>query len=159
MVLSYTTPTRQRQVVEVEFELDGERFTARKPKESILVYLTAAGSESATTSDQMYAVMQFINGCLTPAAQFKIQSRLRDYDDDLELDDLMQLMKDLSEHFGAQDAPRAMSKAQGRPGAGRIIAPDGTEALDITPAGANRAARRAKPVKKTPGGRAPALPR
>lgn len=151
MVLSYTTKKRQRQVIEVEFELDGEKFTARKPKDSVMVYLTAASSEQASVADQMYATMQFINGCLTPAAQQRIQSRLRDWDDDLELDDLAELMEDLAKRF-AEESGNVGSTGRPlhprrKPGAGKVITPDGLDATDIPPAAPNRAARRG--AKKT----------
>lgn len=151
VVLSYTTPKRHRQIVEEPFELDGESFVARKPKDSILIYLTAAASDNATDADRMYAVMQFINGCLTPAAQARIQSRLRDYDDDLELDDLVDLMEDLAEKFGAEKRRAASGRA---PGAGKVITPDGQIADDISPSAApaaNRADRRTatRTAKKT----------
>lgn len=157
VVLSYTTPKRHRQIVEEPFELDGERFTARKPKDSILIYLTAAASENASDADRMYAVMQFINGCLTPAAQARIQARLRDYDDDLELDDLVDLMNDLAEKFGGKKSTGGSLSGRGGPGAGKVITPDGEPADDISPAvpynrtdrrAAARPAKKAAPAKK-----------
>lgn len=155
MVLSYTTKKRQRQIIEVEFKLDGEKFIARKPKDSVMVYLTAASSDQASTADQMYATMQFINGCLTPAAQQRIQSRLRDWDDDLELDDLAELMQDLAKRFAEESGNLSSTgrplHPRRKPGAGKVITPDGQEATDIQAPPQNRTARRtaAKAAKKT----------
>lgn len=151
-VLSYTTKRRDRRIVEVPFELDGEQFTARRPKDSVLVYLQAARANAATTADRLHATMMFLDGCLTPAAQSRIQSRLRDYDDDLELDDLVELMHDLGQKFAAEEAENQGAAKPTRVGAaGRVITPDGRDAQVIEPAAdkPNRAARRAKAAPTT----------
>lgn len=151
MVLSYTTPKRDRPIVEIPFVLDGEQFLARRPKESVLIYLQAARANAATTADKLHATMAFLDGCLTPAAQQRIQARLRDWDDPLELTDLVDLMTDVSAKLGEADEAEAAGKATAiRAGKGhRVITPDGADAEVIEPApdAPNRAARRAAPAK------------
>lgn len=144
--LSYTTPKRNRPVIEVDFELDGQTYTARKPKNSVLVYMEASRSRAASTADKLHAAMTFLDACLTPATQQAIQYRLRDPDDELELVDLFPIMGDLSEEFerlsgGSQDASSA-----------DVIDLDGarTETIPAAadPAGPNRTARRRATPKK-----------
>lgn len=142
-VFSYTTPKRDRAVVEEPFDLDGERYTIRKPKESVLIYLVAAVSESATTADQLQSVIQFINACFTPHGQARIQHRLRDPQDDLELSDLLPPLFDFARKWGVLPVPAAAGPAT-------VDTPDGP--AQVIPPAPNRKARRdaAKTAKKAP---------
>jgi hypothetical protein len=138
-VLTYTTPKRDREIVEVPFELDGEKYVARKPKDSVLVFLAAAQSDSASDADKVYAVMEFLRGSLTIASQQRIQSRLRDFEDPLEIPDLMPIITDVSAEFGG-DLAEAMKKAAGGQPAAAV---EPERQVEIPPAVApNRAARR-----------------
>lgn len=155
VVLSYTTPERNRPVELVTFEMDGERYQARRPKDSVLVYLEAANAGAATTADKLHAAMQFVDGCLTPASQQRIGNRLRDHDDPLELEDLIRVCGDLSEHWGQKNTPQPVKSARDRP---RVITPDGEDAFAIEPAdepAPSRTARRT--AAKAPGKTAKAV--
>lgn len=168
MVLTYTTPKREREIVEVPFVLDGEEYVARKPKDSVLVFLAAAQSDSASDADKVYAVMEFLRGSLTIASQHRIQSRLRDFDDPLEIQDLMPVIEGVSKEFGG-DLADAMRKATGddgdAAGAGAVIPPAvpprrrGRPPKTAVPVAAPAKAARVKKTTAAPAKRGRALPK
>lgn len=155
VVLSYTTPKRKRRHQVIEFDLDEERFKARRPKDSMLVLLAASDASGATSADRILAVWKFINACFTPAGQARIDAKLRDFDDPMEFTDLVAITEDLAEKFGLDDQGSMPAFQDGAPTAvpGRPFRArdhdDDTEAdvQDITPAQPNRATRRATPTK------------
>lgn len=99
MALSYNTPKRNRKDVTLTFELDGETYTARKPKDALSAMVVAASSDQASTADIMFATFSWIDAALTETDYARLKARLKDYDDDFEVEDLLEIAVDVIQQF------------------------------------------------------------
>lgn len=93
---AFATSKKARDDEPVTFTLDERTYTAHRPKQSVFVALAAA---AGNTVEQIKVVPRFIDASLEPADRAHIAARLRDPDDDLDIDDLVPIFNYLMEEF------------------------------------------------------------
>lgn len=99
MALTYNTPKRDRKDVTQTFDLDGQQYTARKPKDALSAMVLAASSDQATGADVMYTLFRWLDAALPEGDYQRLQSRLKDYDDDFDIEDLLDITVDVIQQF------------------------------------------------------------
>lgn len=104
MALTYNTPKRDRKDVTITFDLDKQQYTARKPKDALSAMVLAASSEQATGADVMYTLFRWLDAAMPEADYQRLQSRLKDYDDDFDIEELLNLIVDLVQQFQRMDS-------------------------------------------------------
>jgi hypothetical protein len=93
-VKSFETKAREKQVV--EFELDGEtfRFTPPKRAELIMSVVSSVGLDGrATETDSVRDLLNWIGEGLSEEQSERILGRLRDQDDDFDLEQLNEIAR------------------------------------------------------------------
>lgn len=99
----------------VDFELDGEKLSARRPKTAAFLAL-ADTQDSQNPIDQVRAVKVFMDECLVPDSRDHIQDRLDDPDDEFDLDDIVPIINWLIEELSTTSRPTGRPTASsGRP--------------------------------------------
>lgn len=93
----FSTEPKTTAVPDIPFVLDDREYVARGPKKAAWATLVhATGSAGA---DSFHAVLTFLDACLEPADQMFLEQRLRNRDDDLDLDDLLGVVQALTEEW------------------------------------------------------------
>lgn len=108
-IKSFTTSARSAQdeaedaglPTTVPFELDGTTFHAHRPKTSIFLMMAASGG-SGRIGESMLEAVKFIDACLPPDERDIIADRLRDPDDDFDIDDLSAIFEYLVTQFSGR---------------------------------------------------------
>ncbi len=83
LIPSFTTPSRPRADQPITVTWCGENLVIRRPKDSVLYFATALGSE--IEQDQAAALVDFLDGTLTPDQRKRFFDRVRDRDDPINL--------------------------------------------------------------------------
>lgn len=97
---SFSTSGKAGERSTVEFDLDGVTLYARRPKMAVLLDLADVANRD--TPEQVSAAMRFVDDCLLPGSADHLNARLYDPDDDLEIDDLVPILRWLMEEFTAR---------------------------------------------------------
>src|ERR1051325_1900736 len=131
-----TTPDEDAADVEVKatvFELDGQRYRAFRPKQTVMVILLAATSRGAALAEQCQAVLTWLDHCLDPVAQMQLQNRLYDRNDNLQFEDLVDVMLGLMDRWDAE-ATAALSREERRSREKALAAAARAESRSAAPA-------------------------
>lgn len=101
--LVFTTPAKQRPADPdadrlIPVMIDGEEYTVVRPRKlrETLAGLVEAGARRATEADALYAGSNFLRKVFTPESAQRLQARLDDDEDDLELEDLFGYIEKIS---------------------------------------------------------------
>lgn len=123
---------------EVSFTLDGVTLVGREPKKSSLLSLASvAGLDDPV--QQVNAVMVYIEGMLVPESRAYVFDRLNDPDDDLDYEDLVPIMKGITEALSERPTPPPPASPgrrsqSGRPSTARSRSSASTRAPSPSPA-------------------------
>lgn len=97
---SFTSKARENGREPVDFDLDGVTLYAHPPKTAALLDL--ADVANAPAVEQVRAVMDFMYECLEPESREHVEGRLYDPSDNLEITDLTEVIRWLTEEFTAR---------------------------------------------------------
>ena len=89
------------------------KVTAHPPKDIVLFYVGASIATTATQGHQAWAIGMFLDACLDPLDSYTISRRLRDRDDDLDLQHISEIVSDLIERWTPK-TNRAQRRAAAR---------------------------------------------
>lgn len=88
--------------VAVTFSLDGEELTAYPPSAGQLAYLVASQADSRDVSEQMAAMIDFVDGILDENGRDMFRTRLLDRDDPFDIDDVERILEALMEEWSTR---------------------------------------------------------
>lgn len=92
--LTYTSSRRRSEPI--EFELDGDTYTFTPPKTTTLVLpILGVGDEDRLEVETLKGVLDWLGGGLPKDQEERIEKRLRDPRDDLDLDVVVGIAYDL----------------------------------------------------------------
>lgn len=86
-------------------------FQAHQPKDIILVFTTAALAATAGIGQQAWAMGMFLDACLDPADSVIVSHRMRDANDDLDLEHVSEIVQRLLGHWNPEPANRQQRRA------------------------------------------------
>lgn len=138
--LSFTTRPKVHHVPDVPFTLDDREYIAHSPKRAAWGAMIAA--KAGGPAELFQAVGMFLDACLTPEDRYALERRLRDQDDDLDLDDLIAVVEALTEEW-APYLESEMAELTGNREARRAAV---RQPADRQPP---RAVKKAAPARKT----------
>jgi hypothetical protein len=95
--LVFNTRPKESHVPDVEFTLDEREYTAQAPKKAAWGVLV--GAINNRSADSFQAAMAFLDACLDIPDQMFLERRLRDRDDHLDIDDLLEIVEALCEEW------------------------------------------------------------
>jgi hypothetical protein len=103
-VKSYSTANKKsvsplENPVEIQFSLDDDVFTFFPPTAGQLAYLVAAQSDSRDASEQMAAIIDFVDGILDDDGREVLRRRLLDRNDPFDFDDIEKILEGLMEEW------------------------------------------------------------
>lgn len=93
--LVFTTEAKTTQIPDIPFTLDERDYTAHAPKKAAWGILIHAMSNAGR--DGFQAALTFLDACLDIPDQMHIEQRLRNRDDDLDIDDLLEVVQALTD--------------------------------------------------------------
>jgi hypothetical protein len=85
--LVFNTEPKTSHVPDIPFTLDDREYTAHAPKKAAWGMLV--GTLTNAKADAFHATITFLDSCLDIADQTYLEARLRDREDDLDIDDLI----------------------------------------------------------------------
>ena len=94
--LIFTTEPKTSTVPDVPFTLDDREYTAHAPKKAAWGILAQAMANPGR-ADGFQAALTFLDACLELPERMHLEQRLRNRDDDLDIDDLLQVVEALLE--------------------------------------------------------------
>lgn len=101
-MLEFKSATKSKaKAKKVKFTIDGDEFTATKPKDSALALLVAAGS-SDEAGEQMYEVLNLFRAMLSIEDMGRFLDKFRDPEDPFDLEDAMEVMSALIGEFSGR---------------------------------------------------------
>lgn len=86
----------------IEFNLDGDVFTAYPPSPGQLALLISAQADSREVTESIAAVIDFLNGILDEDAQAVFRRRLLDREDPFDFDSVNEIVEGLIEEWSAR---------------------------------------------------------
>jgi hypothetical protein len=92
----------------------GLELVCTPPKDLVLLFVTASLATGSRSGQLAWAVGLFLDAALTPADRMVVAQRMRNPDDDLDLDHIADIVKDLTEHWVPKPANRATRRAANR---------------------------------------------
>ncbi|MGW0681820.1 hypothetical protein ACWD2L_00460 [Streptomyces sp. NPDC002754] len=95
--LVFTTAPKTSTVPDIEFTLDDRDYLAHGPKKAAWASLVHGATNAS--GQGIHAVLTFLDACLDPADQMYLEQRLRNRDDDLDVDDLLGVVNALVEEW------------------------------------------------------------
>lgn len=101
-IQSFSTSVKTNTDAPVEFMLDDRRIEALRPKSAIFGETIHGLTSSKSVSDQVINAIRFLEGCLKPADRDWIAKRLRDPDDDLDVEEVMEIINFLMTEFSGR---------------------------------------------------------
>jgi hypothetical protein len=114
LTFTTTADTEAAQAEEQPFTIDGETYTAVRPKDAAYAFLSQAAARTSNNGDKVVAVFTFLDMALTEESASRLRDRLMDRDDPFQFEDAADIMGRLVEHW--QPANRAQRRANGRRG-------------------------------------------
>ena len=93
---TYSTPKRAPEVI--EFDLDGDTYHFTPPKRAVIampMFDTPTGSGAEAMVGQIKALFDWLGAGLPPDESDALEARLRDPADDLDIDTLSEIARDL----------------------------------------------------------------
>lgn len=94
----FTTAPKTSAVPDIPFTLDDREYVAHGPKKAAWATLVH-GTASTAGADSFHAVLTFLDACLDLADQAYLEQRLKDQDDDLDIDDLLYVVQALVDEW------------------------------------------------------------
>lgn len=116
--LSFTSTRKDRaaeHVGEVRvFEVDGEKYIARRPVDDAFVLLTTAAAKTTPMAERIAAILEFLGEVVDEADQVRLRNRLKDPADDFGFLDLFDVLEKVVATFSKNKGPQ-QARAMARP--------------------------------------------
>lgn len=97
--LTYTTPARTRDPQPIPVTWCGEDLTITRPKDSVLYFATTVTASDIDESDRALAMIQFLDGTLTPDQRKRFFRRVLDREDPINARATIALVQGLTERW------------------------------------------------------------
>lgn len=119
---TFSTKNKSRANSDVTFEYDDVTLTARRPKAATILDLAATTTGSDV--ERVTATMAMVEDSLVPDSRDYIMGRLRDPDDEMDIEDLVPVIEWLVAEFTSRPTPPPPASAgrrssTGKPSTGR----------------------------------------